>query len=119
MVCFLTPSIFFRIAPILALEFQEEQPGTFNCIILSAAKTVEEKSINMKQKRNPNIFFILYPHFIYYVHPETGMTNHFRTGKEFSSFQQEIKALREGVHHKERRIITLERKRAFSRRELY
>jgi hypothetical protein len=57
--CFITPSIPFRIAPILALEFQAEQPGTFNWMTLSLAKAVEEKVTQNKIQNNmPVIFFI-------------------------------------------------------------
>jgi hypothetical protein len=58
---FFTPSIFFRIAPILALEFHAEHPGTVNWTILSRAKASAEKvTKNKKQKIMPTTFFIFY-----------------------------------------------------------
>jgi len=60
--CFFTPLIFFRIEPILALEFQEEQPGIVSCTILSSAKATlintDKKTI---AKNTFNIFFIIHP----------------------------------------------------------
>jgi hypothetical protein len=64
--CFFTPSIPFRIAPILAWEFQAEQPGTFNWMTLSLAEAVEGKVTQNKIQNNmPAIFFIL--HLFYVV----------------------------------------------------
>jgi len=59
--CFFTPSIFFRIEPILALEFQEEQPGMVNWTILSAAEASPEKEIKkMTAKNIDNVRFIIH-----------------------------------------------------------
>ena len=59
--CFITPSIFFRIELILALEPQAEQPGTFNCTILSPAEATPKKAANKRRiKKNLNIFFIFH-----------------------------------------------------------
>jgi hypothetical protein len=55
------PSIFFRIEPILALEFQAEQPGTVNCTILSPAEATPKKAAKkMIVKKILNIFFIFH-----------------------------------------------------------
>jgi hypothetical protein len=55
------PSTFFRIEPILALEFQAAQPGTVNCTILSLAKATPKKETNkMRVKKTLNIFFIFH-----------------------------------------------------------
>jgi hypothetical protein len=59
--CFLTPSIFFRIEPILVLEFQAEQPGTVNCTILSPAEATPKKAVKkMIVKKILNILFIFH-----------------------------------------------------------
>jgi hypothetical protein len=59
--CFLTPSIFFRIEPILALEFQAAQPGMVNWTILSAAKAKPEKEIKKITAKNiDNVLFIIH-----------------------------------------------------------
>ena len=58
--CFFTPSICFRIEPILALDFQAEQPGTFNCTTLSLASTTLPQHNKMQVKNTPNIFFIFH-----------------------------------------------------------
>jgi hypothetical protein len=64
--CFFTPSILFRIDPILLLEFQAEQPGTFSCTVLSVARVIEEKATKKKiLKKILMNFFILKPHFHY------------------------------------------------------
>jgi hypothetical protein len=63
--CIFTPSIFFRIAPILALVFQEEQLGTVNCTILSLAGTTPAKNaVNSRHINMLTIFFILYLFFL-------------------------------------------------------
>jgi hypothetical protein len=59
--CFLTPSICLRIEPILALDPQAEQPGTFNCTILSLARATLPPQANKMQTKNiPNTFFIFH-----------------------------------------------------------
>jgi hypothetical protein len=50
--CFITPSIFFRIEPILALEPQAEQPGTVNCTILSPPRATPQKAANKMRVKN-------------------------------------------------------------------
>jgi hypothetical protein len=58
--CF-TPSIFFRIEPILALELQAEQPGMVNWTILSAAEASPEKEIKkITAKIIDNVLFIIH-----------------------------------------------------------
>jgi hypothetical protein len=56
----LTPSIFFRIAPILLVAPHEKHPGTVNCTILSAATAIFARDIRkMNVKKRLAIFFII------------------------------------------------------------
>jgi len=56
----LTPSIFFRIAPILLVAPQEKHPGTVSCTILSAATAIFARDIRkMNVKKRLAIFFII------------------------------------------------------------
>ncbi|KIE16896.1 hypothetical protein DS62_08150 [Smithella sp. SC_K08D17] len=48
--------------PILALVFQAEHPGMFNCTTLSLARATLPKHTNkMHVKNTPNILFIFHP----------------------------------------------------------
>jgi hypothetical protein len=56
----LTPSIFFRIVPILLLAPQEKHPGTVNCTILSEAPAIFARDIRkMNVKKRLAIFFMI------------------------------------------------------------
>ncbi|PKN10210.1 MAG: hypothetical protein CVU72_01955 [Deltaproteobacteria bacterium HGW-Deltaproteobacteria-7] len=58
--CFLTPSIFFRIAPILLPAPHEKHPGTVNCTIFSEAKAVKACDIRKTNtKKKIAVFFII------------------------------------------------------------
>jgi len=60
----LTPSIFFRIAPILLVAPHEKHPGTVNCTILSAATAIFARDIRkMNVKKKLTIFFMINPAF--------------------------------------------------------
>ena len=56
------PSIFFRIAPILELELQDEQPGMLSCTTFSAASATEpNNTTKLIAKQKLSILFILSP----------------------------------------------------------
>jgi hypothetical protein len=56
----LTPSIFFRIAPILLVAPQEKHPGTVSCTTLSAAPAIFARDIRkINVKKRLAIFFII------------------------------------------------------------
>jgi hypothetical protein len=68
----LTPSIFFRIAPILLLAPQEKHPGTVNCTTLSVAQAMPAKDIKkMNVRKTLDIFFIIHSAMIINFSPVT------------------------------------------------